>query len=298
MDRPQRREQTPEPGDQRQQQDPVKRVSRMDQVRRRERILSEVDRQCQCRRCTNKIQKGCQQKVHGLFFRLFSRAHDDAGDCRDQRRRKGGQHHDQRRCRPESDGGKGRKPFGSTSGTGDQQSQSERCNSKPAGPRRHQERGKEQQDPAGKQFHLPPEHAVCSRGSQDKCQERTAGGEEHGGGIFAGLVPEDHQEGAKPEQKPGLVGKKSLLEIGVAFMDAPDGETGGCGVGHGSKIFLYSENTIASKTVNVAPDRKSSGRRPAFRQSWERVCSSVQPCSGATCGRKTADLPFFVTVMP
>ena len=50
--------------------------------------------------------------------------------------------------------------------------------------------------------------------------------------------------------------------------------------------------------MNIVPSRQASAGSPAFRDRYESVVGRSQPCSGATCGRNTANAPFFSSVMP
>ena len=55
-----------------------------------------------------------------------------------------------------------------------------------------------------------------------------------------------------------------------------------------------SLNTSAWKTLNCAPLFQLPGGNPAFRQRLSSISVRLQPCSVATCGRKTAERPFFL----
>ena len=51
-----------------------------------------------------------------------------------------------------------------------------------------------------------------------------------------------------------------------------------------------SSNTWPVKTDSFAPSRQASFGSPAFSDNASSICSTFQPCSGATCGRKSASV--------
>ena len=59
-----------------------------------------------------------------------------------------------------------------------------------------------------------------------------------------------------------------------------------------------SSITWPVKTESLAPSRHAPRGRPAFSHRASSVCSTFQPCSGATCGRKSAAWPSFSRTTP